>query len=299
MDLEALSFVAQITESGNFSAAARALGLPRQLVHRRVAALERDLGVRLLDRSTRSLRLTAVGQRMRGHATRILEESRAAKASLRGVAEHPAGTLRVTTTPLFGELVLAPATQEFLSAWPDTRIEALLTMSPEPLLERDLDLAIRFGPLADSSLLAVELGQAQLIWTASPCYLKEHGTPRVLEDLRAHDLLAFSSRPGNEQFWSWLKVANGPPLIPRFSCSLETVTFDVCRAGLGIAHLPYVVCIDALKDGSLVEVLADHRPPPGSFHAVYSGKISGNPTLEAFLETIQAHLTLKPWRPPE
>ena len=297
MDLVALSYLGQILESGSFSAAARALGLPRQRVHRRVSALERDLDVRLLDRSTRSLRLTSAGQRLRGHALRLLEEGRAARASLRGVSEHPSGTLRVTTTPLFGELVLAPAIEEFLGAWPETRIEALLSMAPEPLLERDLDLAIRFGPLADSNLIAKELGQAQLVWCASPDYLQAHGVPIHTDALVDHDLLAFSSRPGDEQDWSWLRSGSGPKLIPRLSCSLETVTLDVCLGGLGIAQLPYIVCRQALQEGKLIEVLAEFRPPPGSFHAVYAGRIRGNPTLESFLETVAAFLRRNPWCP--
>lgn len=203
----------------------------------------------------------------------------------------------MTTTPLFGELVLAPAIQEFLAAWPETRIEALLSMAPEPLLERDLDLAIRFGPLADSSLIAKGLGKAQLVWCAQAQYLEERGTPQTMDDLHHHDLLAFSSRPGNEQDWSWLRTSTGQRLAPRLSCSLETVTFDACYAGLGIAQLPYIVCQEALESGNLVEVLAQHRPPPGPFHAVYAGRIQGNPTLEAFLETVAAHLRSKPWCP--
>jgi len=297
MDLEALSYLGQIFESGSFSAAARVLGLPRQRVHRRVSALERDLGVRLLDRSTRSLRLTPAGQRMRGHALRLLEEGRAARASLRGVSEHPSGTLRVTTIPLFGELVLAPAMIEFLSAWPETRVEALLSMAPEPLLERDLDLAIRFGPLADSALIAKELGQVKLLWCASPTYLEARGVPANIDALTDHDLLAFSSRPGDEQDWSWLRSGNGPPLIPRLSCSLETVTLDVCLGGLGIAQLPYILCQRALDAGRLVQVLEEFSPPPSPFHALYAGRIGGHPTLEAFLETVSAHLRRNPWAP--
>jgi len=299
MDLEALSYLGQIVSSGSFSAAARDLGLPRQKVHRRVAALERDLDVRLLDRSTRALRLTPAGQRLRGHALRLLEEGRAARASLRGMEEHPSGTLRVTTTPLFGELVLAAALGEFLAAWPETRVEAILTMDPEPLLERDLDLAIRFGPLGDSALFAQELGQAQLLWCAAPAYLAQHGEPQCVKDLREHQLLAFSSRPGQEHAWSWLRSGPGAPLPTRLSSSLETVTREACLAGVGIAQLPYICCREALADGRLQEVLAAHRPPAGPFHAVYSGRIRGNPTLEVFLECIKAHLRRTPWCPPQ
>ncbi|PCJ55703.1 MAG: hypothetical protein COA70_01095 [Planctomycetota bacterium] len=299
MDLEALSYFGQILESGSFSAAARVLGIPRQRVHRRVTALERDLGVRLLDRSTRKMRLTDAGRRMEPHATRVLEEGRAARASLRGVKEHPSGTLRVTTTPLFAELVLSHAIQEFLSAWPEVRVEAVFSMDAEPLLERDFDLAIRFGPLEDSSLMAKPLGHAQLIWVASPSYLQGSVMPKSLDDLVDHHLLAFNSRPGREREWSWLRTASGKRLQPRLSCSLERVAMDACLEGLGLAQLPYVLCQVPIADGNLIEVMPDLRSPALPFHAVYSGRIQGNPTLNAFLETVEAHLSKTQWCLPD
>lgn len=295
MDLEALSYFGQVLHSGSFSAAARQLDIPRQRVHRRIASLERDLGVRLLDRTTRSLRPTAAGRRMQAHAVRILEEGRAARASLRGVKEHPSGTLRVTTTPIFGEMVLSPVIQEFLQAWPETRIEALFTMEPEPLLERDLDLAIRFGALPDSSLIAKPLGIAQLRWVASPVYLAERGTPKDLDDLVNHDVLTFNRRPGHEPAWSWLPKTTTAALRSRFSCTLETVVLETCLRGVGVALMANALSRPHVEEGTLVEVLPEFRSPEGAFHAVYSGRLSGNPTLQAFLETLEAHLRISPW----
>lgn len=295
MDLEALSYFGQVLRSGSFSAAARELGIPRQRVHRRVSALERDLGVRLLDRTTRSVRPTTAGRQMRSHALRILEEGHAARAVLRGVKEHPSGTLRITTTPIFGEMVLGPVIEEFLKAWPETRIEALFTMEPEPLLERDLDLAIRFGPLQDSSLIAKPLGMAQLRWVASPKYLEEHGVPMDLDALLEHEVLTFNRRPGHEPAWSWLPKTTVAALRSRFSCTLETVVLQACLQDLGIALIANALSRPHVEDGTLVEVLEDFRSPEGEFHAVYSGRLSGNPTLQAFLETLQAHLRVSPW----
>jgi len=295
MDLEGLSYFGQVLRSGSFSAAARELSIPRQRVHRRVANLEKELGVRLLDRTTRSLRPTAAGRRMYSHALRILEEGQAARASLRGVKEHPSGTLRVTTTPIFGEMVLGPVIEEFLKAWPETRIEALFTMEPEPLLERDLDLAIRFGKLQDSSLIAKPLGIAQLRWVTSPDYLKERGAPKDLDDLADHDVLTFNRRPGQAPAWTWLPKTTRAALQSRFSCTLETVILQAALHGLGIALMANALARPHLADGTLVEVLEEYRSPPGEFHAVYSGRLSGNPTLQAFLETLEAHLRVSPW----
>ncbi|MHC4380320.1 MAG: LysR family transcriptional regulator [Planctomycetota bacterium] len=297
MDLEALSYFGQVLRSGSFSAAARELDIPRQRVHRRIVSLERDLGVRLLDRTTRSLRPTVAGRQMRTHALRILEEGQAARASLRGVKEHPSGTLRVTTTPIFGEMVLGPVIEEFLKAWPETRIEALFTMEPEPLLERDLDLAIRFGPLQDSSLFAKPLGTAQLRWVASPEYISARGVPHDLDELLQHDVLTFNRRPGHEPAWTWLPKTTRAALQSRFSCTLETVVLQACLQGLGVALMANALSRPHLADGTLVEVLEDYRSPEGEFHAVYSGRLSDNPTLLAFLETLEAHLRVSPWTP--
>jgi len=295
MDLEALSYFGQVLQSGSFSAAARSLGIPRQRVHRRVSTLEKNLGVRLLDRSTRSLRATDAGHRLFSHALRILEEGQAARASLRGVKDYPSGTLRITSTPIFGEMVLGPVVAEFLHAWPETRIEALFTMEPEPLLERDLDLAIRFGKLEDSSLMAKPLGVAQLQWVAHPNYLAARGVPADLDDLQNHDVLTFNRRPGQEPAWSWLSKTSTAALQSRFSCTLETVILQACLKGLGIALMAKALARPHLADGTLIEVLEDYRSPKGEFHAVYSGRLSGNPTLEAFLETLEAHLKDSPW----
>lgn len=295
MDLEALSYFGQVLRSGSFSGAARELGIPRQRVHRRVSTLEKDLGVRLLDRTTRSLRPTAAGRRMQSHAIRVLEEGQAARAALRGVKEHPSGTLRVTTTPVFGEMVLGPVIEEFLQAWPETRIEALFTMEPEPLLERDLDLAIRFGALPDSSLIAKPLGTAQLRWVASPRYLEERGTPEDLDDLQEHDVLTFNRRPGQEPAWTWLPKTSQVALSSRFSCTLETVIHQACLKGLGVALMANALSRPHLEDGTLVEVLEEYRSPVAEFHAVYSGRIATNPTINAFLETLEAHLRDSPW----
>ncbi len=295
MDLEALSYFGQVLQSGSFSAAAREMGIPRQRVHRRVAALERDLGLRLLDRTTRSLRPTSAGRRMFSHALRILEESHAAKAALRGVKDHPSGTFRVTSTPIFGEMVLAPVIHDFLQSWPETRVEALFTMEPEPLLERNLDLAIRFGRLQDSSLISKPLGVTQLRWVAHPDYLAEHGTPKSLDDLGDHEVLTFNRRPGQEPAWSWSPKTTQAALSSRFSCTLETVILRSCLKGLGVALLASALARPHLEAGDLVEVLEKHRSPQGEFHAVYSGRLSGNPTLQAFLETLEAHLKKSPW----
>jgi len=295
MDLEALSYFGQVIESGSFSAAARDLDIPRQRVHRRVTSLERDLGLRLLDRTTRKMRLTAAGRRIQSHAMRVLHEGRAAKVALRSMHENPSGTLRVTTTPLFGELVLSAAIQEFLAAWPDTKVEAVFSMTAEPILERDFDLAIRFGPLQDSSYLAKPLGEAQLIWVASPAYLKESPAPQELDDLAKHDLLTFNANPGHEQEWSLLRNSNGKRLQPRLSSSLERVALDACLQGLGLAQVPYVLCWKLIAAGELVEVMPKLRLPALPFHAVYAGRLQGNPTLSAFLEAVEAHLGNTKW----
>ncbi len=298
MDLDALAAFAQVVESGGFSSAARALGQSRQRVHRRIVALEKQIGVRLLDRTTRSVRATATGHQLLAHALRVRDHGRAAHAALRTATERPSGTLRVTATPMIGELVLDPVIAQFLERWPLTRVEVILSMGLEPLLERDLDLALRFGTLADSSLFARRLGSAQGVTCASPEYLARAGRPDRPEELASHSLLTFSARPG--QTFRWPIGDGQPPLTvrPRLCSTGERHVVNACLAGVGVARLPYVLAYRHLETGKLIELLPGWRMPPTPMHAVYASRIEGNATLEAFLTSISRRIGALRWCPP-
>ena len=119
--------------------------------------------------------------------------------------------------------------------------------------------------------------------------------PSKLDHLADHNLLTFNANPGREREWSWLRTSDGKRLKPRLSSSLESVTLDACLQGLGLAQLPYVLCWELMASGELVEVMPDQRVSAAPFHAVYSGRLQGNPTLSAFLETVEAHLRNTKW----
>ena len=195
---------------------------------------------------------------------------------------------------MVGELVLEPVTQEFLSAWPLTRLEVILSMEFEAMLERDLDLALRFGALPDSGLFARRLATVQAVICASPVYIERCGEPTRPEELGGHDVLAFATRPGETD--RWMFGDDAPQMLrPRLSSTGERTVLNVCVAGLGIAQLPYVLVEPHLRDGTLVEVLHRWRPEPMPFHAVYPGRIDGNATLEAFLQAVTAQVQRLSW----
>jgi DNA-binding transcriptional LysR family regulator len=170
LDLNALVRFAAVVEGGGFSPAARALGVPRQSLHRSVAALEEAAGVRLLDRDARRVRPTDAGRRLYAHAGAILREARDAAASMRAAGGRPRGRLRLTAPHLFAEAFLAPLIEAFLRAWPEVQIDADFTVARSDLVRDDYDLAIRVGPRPEGRYVA-SLGAVRTICCAAPTYL--------------------------------------------------------------------------------------------------------------------------------
>lgn len=297
LDLQGLAYFAQVIESAGFSPAARALGVPRQVVHRRVTALEGALDLRLLERTTRQVRPTDVGRRLYEHARRMLDEARAATAVMAASRAEPTGTLRITAPQLFGERFLQPAIIRFLQRWPRARIEAVFTLHAEDLLANNLDLAVRIGPLPDSSLIARRLVKAgRVACCAAPAYLDSNPTIGHPRDLQDHQTLHYGRyrepvrwrfERGSEQ----VEIA----LESRLVAGSATIVLDAARQGIGVVHLPSFLCIPALEAGELREVLEDWSAPTTPIHAVYPSHTAGNPTLRGFVDLLQEHLAEISW----
>ncbi|HEU4404511.1 MAG TPA: LysR substrate-binding domain-containing protein [Polyangiaceae bacterium] len=299
LDLAALAAYAQVVAAGGFSGAARALGVPRQAVHRRVTALERELGLELLERTTRRVRPTDAGRRLFGHAERVLAEARAATEAMRAARAAPSGTLRLTAPELFGELVIGPALAKFLARWPAVRAAALFSLEREDLLGRDLDLAIRLGPLREGSRRARRLGAVPVVCCAAPALIA--GAAEPVEHpgaLASWPALHYGRDPGGAPVrWRFQKGRQAAELRlePRLCSTSARVVRDAALAGLGVARLPRLVCEHELGRGALVEVLAAWRGEPTPVHAVFSARPSSSPTLGAFLQTLAEHIRGEPW----
>lgn len=285
IDLNALVLFAKVVEKQSFVGAARALGVPKSTVSRKVAELEERLGARLLVRTTRAVRLTEAGRSYYDRATRIVADAEEADALVRDAGETPVGHVRITTTMAFAERWVAPRMAEFHRQYPRVSVEVLATDRRVDLVGEGFDLAVRAGKLDDSSLIARRLGPAGLMVVASPAYVGARGVPRTVEDLRGHDCLLLGTGISGHQ-WR-LSGPEGPvtvavtgPLVANDIAILHRA----CVAGLGITRLPRFVIAEDLAAGRLVEVLPGTSPSDAGVYVVYPGGRQLPGKVRAFLD---------------
>lgn len=255
MDLNRITAFVRVVEAGSFTAAANALGVRKSSVSRNVAALESDLGIRLLQRTTRRLSLTDAGRSYYDRARDALAGLEDARRALSLLGAEPRGLVRITApVDLAGDL--AAATTAFLRAHPAVRVETVLTARHVELVKEGFDLAVRAGPLADSSLLARKLGESELGLFASPAYLDATGRPRRLADLARHECVLYRSGSGGAK-WR----LTGPRGEEEVSVNgrVETDEFAFVRAmllaGFGIALVPVTMMSSHLERGEIERVL--------------------------------------------
>jgi len=268
MDLNDIPIFLKVAEAGSFSAAARALGLPKATVSRRVARLEDAIGVRLIQRTTRSLSLTDAGRRYYRECSDALAALDEANLRTAETRQEPAGVVRLSLPADSG--FLADVVGDFMAANPKIAMEIMLTDQHLNLVEEGIDVAIRAGQLADSSLVARKLAPSQRVFVASPGYLATAGTPETLADLARHDCVIFG--PTIEGATWTVAGPDGPQVIPvRGRIAVNTMRFVVraAVAGLGIALIPSPLAAREIRDGRLRTVLAAHAPSHGGLYAVY------------------------------
>jgi DNA-binding transcriptional LysR family regulator len=270
-DLQAVRLFVQVVDSKTFRAAGEALGVPKSTVSLRVAQLEDQLGERLLERTTRRLRLTDAGAAYYQSAIAALEALRDAERTLADRRSRPAGRLRVTTTIEGGQYVFAPLFAEYLRRYPEVELEVFLSDRRVDLIEEGVDLALRGGELPDSGFIAHRLKlRGSFGYYASPAYLKARGTPRHPRELERHACLVMS---GRREPLAWMfSVAGRASVVqvqPRAHANSFVVLGEFAKAGLGIAMLPSPVAAAWVAAGALREVLASFAPPKAPFHAVY------------------------------
>lgn len=289
----------RVAETGSFSATARLLGLSPPLVSRQVADLEQHLGLRLFHRTTRKVELSEAGQSYYPKCVEWLEALDSMEARLGGQAEQARGLLRVSMPMDFGRLFLGPAIREFLSRAPAVQMQVIYEDREARLLQEQVDIAIRIGALADSSLVAQPLGEACLACYASPDYLAAAGEPLQPSDLNQHQLLEYSlSRtPGRWQFdtsGDSIRLSGRSRLGGNNGRALAEAA---CR-GLGIARLPEFLVQDHLKQGALMEVLRGFRSSPLNINAVYLERRFKPAKLSAFLEYLDEYFSrCNHWQP--
>ena len=290
--LESMTAFVAVAKARGFSAAARELGVPLATINRRVVDLERNMGVRLLHRSTRQVALTDIGQHFFVTCERILEELREAEEAATGEYRAPKGVLTLTAPMGFGRLYLQPVALEFLAAFPDVNLKLLLVDRVVHLVEENIDLALRISELPDSSLIARPLGHVQMVVSASPAYLERNGAPRTPSDLMRHDCIAWSSvEPLNS--WWFKDGANDRtfPVRTRLSTSSADSAVSAAHAGRGLLQTTNYQAEPGLRDGRLALVLRAFECAPTPVSLVCAGQRLLPLKVRAFIDFAVPRLT--------
>ena len=283
-----LAVLAKVVDLNGFSSAARALGVPKAAVSRAVADLEQALGTRLLERTTRSLSLTAAGRLLYPHARRVSEECDAARAAIAKLRAPATGPLRIVSDPIYGRLLLTPLVPRFLESFPDIPLEVALDGVGA---EGGWDVAICARPSEDPAIAHRSLGTPPAVLCATPAYLERRGTPMKPEDLRAHDLLTpdTAELPEFRLLLSRGRQRAEIAVSPKLAVGDPAVLHAATAAGLGIGLLPGFLCRQGLATGRLKAVLPDWTAPPATaLHALYPAALEADTRVQRFVDFLAA-----------
>jgi|SRR5690348_11354565 len=287
MDIDELATFVAVMRAESFTGAARALGLQKAHVSRVVSRLERKLGARLLQRSTRSLAATELGRELYERATAILAAIDETQAIIQRSQAGPQGVLKLTCGVEFGQLVVNGWIRSFLTQYPSVRVDAYFTERVVDFIHEGFDLAIRIGQLSDSSLSARSLGKIRYALYASPAYLKVRSALRHPQDLIAHDLIVFVMS-GGMPTPAWHLENNGDradiATPARLAVNNHVSARDAVVDGLGIGLLPCFQARPFAETGRLVEVLPGWTRAPVPVHAVFGSSRYLTPKVRAFID---------------
>ena len=294
---EMKAFVRSV-ELGGFSAAARDLDLTPSALSKLVTRMEDRLGVRLMNRTTRKLALTAEGEAYFASAKRILSDIEEAETEVTRFSAHPKGMLRINVGVAFGMHQLVPALPRFLERYPDIELDITVTDRLVDLVEEGADVAIRTGALRDSTLVAKKICDMHRTICASPAYLKAHGTPKTPRDLLNHNCISISGAP---QLRKWpFDTATGMEtvdVIGTVNANNAETLLQMAALGVGIIRLSDVIVSDGIRAGWLVPLLTDvHHAEPLPLSAVYPQGKHKSPRVAAFVSFLVETFSSAPWR---
>ena len=285
MDLAALQSFVKVVQTGSFTRAADALHTQKARLSRVVSQLERELSVRLLERSTRSLSLTEAGREFFERAQGILTSVDDARQAMQRIRGEPQGTLRLTCGVEFGLVAVSAWIAEYLLVYPQVQVEADYTNRVVDIVHEGYDLAVRVGPLSDSSLAARRLGMLDYGLYASPNYLRRHGRPASPKELATHPLVVYAGAAPQRQ-WHLTRGDDTErlKLQPRLSVNTSLAAKEALQRGLGIGLLPRRVAEPAGQPAPLRRVLPDWAVPEVPVHAVFASARDLTPKVRAFID---------------
>lgn len=293
--LHLMSVYVAVAEEQGFAAAARRLSMSPPAVTRAVAALEDSLGVKLLNRTTRYVRVTEVGARYLDDVRRILADVQAADEAVAGINAEPQGHLAVTAPVLFGQMFVMPGIVDYLQRYPKTEVDAVFLDRVVNLLEEGLDVGVRIGKLPDSSMRALRVGAVRLILCASPEYMESRGIPMEPEQLSDHTLIT-SRASGFTQNW-WFENPSSTSAIrlkPRLTVTTNDAAIKAALAGFGITRVLSYQVAEHLASGALKILLENVEPPPRPIHIVHREGRLATTKVRAFIDLMAERLRKDP-----
>lgn len=287
-DLNDLYYFAAVVDHGGYAAAERALGIPKSRLSRRITQLENDLGVRLLQRSTRRFAVTDVGLGVHRHAQAILASAQAARDVVDRLSAVPRGLVRVSVPVTLAQEVLPRVLPDFLDKYPEVRLQVKVTNRRIDLINDGFDVALRVRSRLDEdgSLVLRGFGESRELLVASPEYLDRHGRPKRPEDLKSHTVLMVNEDESSQR-WQ----LHGPDeQVEVVDLKPRLVGFDfpmlkrLAKRHMGITMLPEIVCAEEVRSGRLEVVMPEWHLPQGMAHAVFASRRGMLPAVRVFID---------------
>lgn len=293
--LQAMTTFVAVVETGGFSSAARKLNLSPPVVTRAVADLEDRLGLRLLTRTTRIVRVTEAGARYAEDCRRILAEIDDAEQAAMVEHQAPKGTLTITAPVMFGQLHVTPLLARYLLQWPQLNANCLFLDRVVNLLEEGVDVAVRIGELPDSSLHAVRVGRVRRVLVASPAYVKARGLPAHPKDLCDHALISAAVLAGQPEWHFGVgEQAFSQKVHPRMRSTSNAAAITAAMEGLGIARLLSYQVAAHIRSGALVPLLTTYETGDLPIHVVHHGGRSTTQRVRGFIDLVVEGLRADP-----
>lgn len=292
MNLNDINLFIRIVETGSFTAAADSLGIQKSTISRRITQLEDDLGVRLLQRTTRKIKLTSEGEELFARCQPLINELESASDALSATRDDPRGRLRITMPSELGVFMMNEVVGTFMGRYPKVSLEVELSTRLADLIEEGIDLALRVGELADSSLIARRVASVSRGLYASPHYLHQHGVPLTPSDLSQHECFGVL-RSG--ELWEFGNWPQGVPVTGQLKANSISFIREILLQDRGIGRMPRVFCQKNVQRGELVEVLPDYPSPPIEINAIYPSRRHLNPRVRLFIDHMMEMIGDHPW----
>jgi len=291
IDKNAMALYVKVVENNSFSRAAEREGIPVSTVSRKISELEKALGVRLLERSTRRLRMTEIGQDYYERCRRGLEEFETANLMVSDQQAEVSGRLRLSVPPTLSDVVVIPLIEAFQGFYPNAIVNCLVTDRHVNHIEDGIDISLRVGDLKDSSLVARRLLRYRSVLVASPGYLQRAGVPSHPNELPLHGLIAFSRW---EPAVTWVLENNGEThkvnVQPRIAINDYAGVQSAVINGLGISEIPQILCGTDLQDGRLIEIMPEWQFSPVTLSAVYPSNRNLSRLVRLFKDFCVEHI---------